>query len=291
MKLSMSIKQIVRKFGGKVLYFLKCLKWYCFFIWSRLCPRKTNYRKWEDWDQGSRFLLIAPHADDELLSSYTLLKKCSNLTVYYCGFTGTNSKIDNRNTRRHEIESLCHFMGIPFIDGGGSCLNLEEAIKRHDVIVLPSIVDWHQEHRKVSYLLMDLLRKLDTPPCIYSYSVTVPNESCEVVLANSMNREQVNEKYSLFNTFYKSQRFMPIFRFKINDRINGYHINEYAAETFLYHPFEKWISETKTVLESESNADTQLIRLIHDVSFTGEMRHVRRASRAFQSFVDSVEIG
>ena len=286
----MRIWRITRKAGGKALYILRCLKWFCYYKWTTLKPRRDNYLKQVSWYRKGRVLLIAPHADDELLSSYTLLKNCRDITVYYCGFTGSDPSIENRNTRQREIEQLCKMMNIPVINGYGSCENLAIAIKDYDVIVVPSIVDWHPEHRKVSYLLYDILKETSISPQIYSYSVTVPNESLETILALPMNRTEQNDKYRIFNKIYHSQKFMPVYRFRINERINGYHAQTFAAELFLHHHLEKWLWETNHVMLAEQSEDPELKRLIKTVGRTGDMSIAREASREFYQFVAETKV-
>ena len=277
--------RIIRKVGRKALYILSCLKWYCFYKIATQKPKKDNYFHQESWYRKRRVLLISPHADDELLSSYTLLKNCRDITVYYCGFTGADPSLENRNTRQQEIEQLCKMMNIPVVNGYGSCENLAAVIKDYDVIVVPSIVDWHPEHRKVSYLLYNILKDMSVRPEIYSYSVTVPNESLEAILALPMSRPEQNEKYRIFNKVYHSQKFMPVYRFRINERINGYHAQTFAAELFLRHHFEKWLLETYHVMLAEQSADPELRRLIKAVGHIGDMSMVREASREFYQFV------
>ena len=286
----MKIWGITRKAGGKVLYFLRCLKWYCYYKRVTFKPRKDNYLKQENWYRKGRVLLIAPHADDELLSSYTLLKKCRDITVYYCGFTGSNPSLENRNARQREIEQLCKTMDIHVINGYGNCENLVATIKDYNVIVIPSIVDWHPEHRKVSYLLYNILKETSLKPEIYSYSVTVPNESLEMIWALPMNKKEQNDKYRIFNKIYHSQKFMPVYRFRINEKINGFHAQTFAAELFLHHHLEKWLLETYHVMLAEQSEDPQLNRLIKAVGHTGDMSLVREASREFYQFVAEAKV-
>lgn len=281
----MSIKRVIRKVGGKVLYLLKCVKWYCYYIRTTRSVKKPNYTLSDDWYLNERVLLIAPHADDELLSSYTLIKRCPNITVYYCGFTGSNHSDDNRKIRYDEIKSVCSECDIPIIYGGGDCNNLDQVIRTYDTLVIPSVVDWHFEHRKVSYLLYDVLQRTKQIFNIYTYSVTVPNESDGDVIAMTMTKSEQNDKYSLFYRFYRSQKFMPIFRFRINERINGYHTNAYSAEVFSKCSYSKWIDEIKIIMDREQAESKELKALLRALGKTDDMKNLRRASSNLYSII------
>lgn len=281
----MSIKRVIRKVGGKALYLLKCFKWYCFYMRTTWRPQKPNYTLSDDWYLNERVLLIAPHADDELLSSYTLIKRCPNIAVYYCGFTGSNNSEDNRRIRYNEIKSVCRECGVPIIYGGGDCNNLEQVMRSFDTIVIPSVVDWHFEHRKVSYLIYDILQRTKQVFNIYTYSVTVPNESDGNVIALTMTKKEQNEKYSLFYKLYHSQRFMPIFRFRINERINGHHSNAYSAEVFLRCSYNNWVNEIKYIMDRELTGSLELEALLRALDDTDDMKNIRRVSSKLYSFI------
>ena len=282
----MSIKAIISNSIGKVLYAFRCVGWYSYYLKVRIKSSPKQVLLSDEWYLKERFLLIAPHADDELLSSYTLLKRCPKITVYYCGFTGSNRDEKNRKERQREIYNVCKALNIQIIEGGGACDNLADIVKDYDAIVLPSIVDWHEEHRKVSYLLYDMLRYAYVKPKIYSYSVTVPNENQEVIIASSISKKEQNDKYSLFYKTYHSQKFMPIFRFRINERINGVYTNTFAAEFFSHHPIDEWLSKTSHIMQLEANGDKRLLCLCKGVANINNMKKVRKASRFFYEFIN-----
>ena len=282
----MSMKKVIRKTGGRILYMCRCIRWFVFYQSTKFKPRKTNYIQDDSWYNQKKMLLIVPHADDELLSSYTLLRRCSDITIYYCGFLGTNQNEENRNIRLKEIMKLCNELSVPVIEGHGTCENLKEIIVGYDTIVIPSIIDWHYEHRKVSYLLYDILKDEKYKPEIYSYSVTVPNESESSVLANCLTKKEHEEKYSLFYAFYKSQKFMPIYRFRMNERINGHHVGVYAAEVFSKFQTAKWLSFTLRIKEAEEKHEATLMKLIDSIGNTSDLKGVRNVSKEFYSYFE-----
>jgi LmbE family N-acetylglucosaminyl deacetylase len=235
-------------------------------------------------------LIIAPHADDELLSSYTLLKMRTNVTVYYCGFTGTNNSENNKKTRHGEIEALCAELRIPLISGDGSVLSLKNTIIHggYNVLIIPSIVDWHPQHRLISYNLLDMLKETNLQLYIYSYSVTVPNESHKSVMYVPISKEEHNKKYILFKKIYHSQSFMPLYRFRINERVNGVNCNSYAAEAFLNYNVLEWMKEIERIRPQENDRDSSFMKLAEALKLNlGNMSIVRSISRNIYSILES----
>ena len=235
-------------------------------------------------------LLIAPHADDELLSSFTLLKRVKDITVYYCEFTGSNKSDDNKKKRFDEIVTLCDLMNISFISGDETSSSLKNAIVEgeFDVIVIPSIVDWHPQHRLVSYNLLDVIEEIKQHITLYSYSVTVPNESGREVLYMPLTKYEQEEKYNIFSKVYLSQSFMPLYRFQINERINGICSGSYAAEPFLIHPIPEWKCEvTRIRAEENSSSNSKFMLLAEELKYNlGKMNKIRSLSREMYKLVE-----
>ena len=242
-----------------------------YLAWNRqykdiiLNPRKSNFVSNRDWYVGHKILLMVPHADDELISSYSILSNTTDVTIYYCGFTGSNHTEENRLIREREILNLCSELEVNVIIGDRICGNVEGVLKEggYDIILLPSIVDWHPEHRKLSYMISDACVRLGIAPDIYNYSVTVPNESRREVLCVPLTESQLRKKYELFKKIYLSQKVMPITRLKLNERINGYNAGCYAAETFLKYNFDSWSKMVKKVKAIESVQDSRVLILIN----------------------------
>lgn len=282
----MDVIELIKGKGRKILYLFSCFKWWLFYRNAISRPPKKNYTISNEWYNNEKILLIAPHADDELLSSFTLLKNASSIAVYYCGFTGTNNSAVNREKRYEEIHKLCDQLKIPFIYGGGTCDNLSQVIGNYNVLVVPSVVDWHPEHRKVSYLLSDILHRTGSTPSIYTYSVTVPNESDSTVLCIPMTKHQQNNKYKLFREIYFSQSFMPLYRFIINERINGYSISSYAAETFRYRSLEKWFKEITFFRKADNDGVYEVKEMLDNLKAIDDMDKIRRASKSLYELID-----
>lgn len=278
----MKIKELLSKLYHKCIYFIKCIKWYCFYKKQQAVSRKSNYINENKWFKSARILLIVPHADDELLSSYTLLRHAPNLTVYYCGFVGTNPNKSNIVRRKKEIEDLCEKLSVPIIHGNGDCMNFDTTIinGKYDILVIPLIVDWHFEHRKISYMLSDVLANNKIFPQIYCYSVTVPNESDDIINVIELTQEEQKQKYALFKEVYISQKFMPLYRFKINERIYGLQAGIYAAEIFQPYTLNLWLEQIDIVKKAENKGEiTQIISSLK--KNLSNMETIRKLSKEF----------
>lgn len=254
-------------------------------------PRKSNFVLFKDWYAGHKILMMVPHADDELISSYSVLSNASDLTVYYCGFTGSNCTEANRQTRQKEILRLCSEMGVKIIEGNGTCENLESTLCEgiYDSILLPSVVDWHNEHRKISYMISDVCLRLKITPDIYCYSVTVPNETQREVLCVPLTEEQLQRKYEIFKKIYLSQKVMPIVRMKLNDRINGYHSGSYASECFLkYTGFNSWLNSVEKIKIFDNEKDACLMGLINGLKTNlNNLVSIREVSKKYYCLLET----
>lgn len=252
------MKEFIKKLKRGVRGLFNYCAWYKQYKAIISEPHKSNFVLNRDWYKGRKILMMVPHADDELISSYTVLSNVNDVTVYYCGFTGSNHTEGNRIIRRNEILKLCSELNAEVVEGNGMCENLGEVLNKgnYDTILLPSLVDWHPEHRKVSYMISDVCDALGITPDIFTYSVTVPNESQRVVFCVPLTKEQLRRKYELFKKIYLSQKVMPITRLKLNERINGYHAGCYAAECIVEYDFSIWgkMAERMRVIESDEDS-------------------------------------
>lgn len=283
MKIENSIKR-------NIAYLFNCFKWSKQYKAIVSGPRKTNFVQNNEWYNKSRILMMVPHADDELISSYSVLCNAEDVTVYYCGFTGSNNKEENRTTRRKEILALCSELNVQIIEGDANCMNLREVISqgKFDTILIPSIVDWHAEHRRISYLINNVCASLHLKPRIYTYSVTVPNESHKEVICIPLSADQLQKKYNLFKRIYLSQKVMPIVRLKLNEKINGYHAGCYAAEVFSKYEFDKWTVNITRVELFERKDNTQQKELIDDLRRNlNNLVLVRQSSKAFYNCIEN----
>lgn len=180
-------------------------------------------------------LIIVPHADDELIGCLGILKKTDkNVWLYYIGhYPIVDEKL--RLTRDNELLSLSKKLGIDLIRHDDDISNFINAINEHKIksVFTPDFVDWHEDHQNASLLLKESIPNLDHQPDIYTYSVTVPFKSHGQLYALPYTRQELSEKWNLFYEIYRSQNFMPVCRFKNQERINAIGLdNAYAAELF-----------------------------------------------------------
>lgn len=279
------IKNIKRCFLGLV----NRIRWQLQYQKLAKGLRRENCVQREEWYKNSKILLIVPHADDELISSYTLLRRSNDITIYYCGFTGSNNSETNRVTRRNEIIKICSELKVRIIEGNGDYDNLEQVIEhgQYDKLLLPSLVDWHPEHRIISYMIQVICEKNGISPAIYTYSVTVPNESKKQLLCNPMTKEELDLKYNLFSKVYLSQRMMPVERLKLNERLNGFHSRCYAAEVFQEHGFEEWSNRVREIEPLEGLVGSELLVFASEVRKNlNDLLSVRKASNAFYAWLE-----
>lgn len=281
----------IKFLGRKLLYLIRCYHWHQAYLRIVKYTIKDNFVIDVDWVLNGKILLIVPHADDELLSSFTLLKYSRELTIYYCGFTGSNKDESNCEIRRYEIYNVCKKLNLKIIDGEGKCDNLKDVLKRgFSSIVFPSIIDWHSEHRKISYMLYDILQELGISPSLYMYSVTVPNESKKQISCFPLTRQEQVEKYLLFKEFYKSQSHMPIYRFIINERINGYYIQSYAAETFCKVENEEWLQNVVIFKKTESMGSQYFTKITSSLSSINDLERIRETSMLMYNCFENREL-
>lgn len=275
------MRKVIKKIVQPCIDFVHSVKWKLSYSQFKEKGIRRNYMKTVVCKSGDIILVVAPHADDELLSSYTVLaRKDCEVWVYYCGFTGSNQDVRNREKRRQEIFSLCKKLGIPCVDGNGkkSCLENLLREKAFDKVIIPSLIDWHSEHRKVNYWLVNICEKLNICPEIYWYSVTVPMEGDFAVQCVPMTKQVQKEKYLLFKQIYHSQLFMPLLRFKLNERINGHYSGCYAAETFMVVSIEK-LERLASKFQLKENGDSDLIRTVEGMKcLINDIMAIRRQS-------------
>lgn len=207
-------------------------------------------------------LLLVPHADDELLGAYALIRReRKKLILAYYGFTGSNHSEDNRKRRDAEFLRFCSETGTEHtrIDSSHTlCQLLSERSIR--TVYVPSLVDWHPEHRKLNYELHAALAGAMADGCapeelnITWYSVTVPIEDANAVIV-PMTKEEQDEKYRLFREIYLSQAHMPLERFALQERINAKGTVHHCGEVYLPLSMRQWKQMTEKAMEIERNGN------------------------------------
>lgn len=191
-------------------------------------------------------VIIAPHADDELLGCFAYIKKHPNTVILYCGLLGSNYGEKNAAIREKEFISFCEGKGINY-----KLLhdNLKEEIKssieclRPSSILIPSFVDWHKEHRLMSIVLLDVVDSLHDSTIIW-YRVSVP-----IMLYNysvEESRRGFINKWKCFLHHYSSQKSINYKRFQFIEK----HCvsNVYAAELFYIQTKNDFVNNMELLL-------------------------------------------
>lgn len=169
-------------------------------------------------------VIIAPHADDELIGCHQLITNYTqSITVLYGGYLGSNQTESNRITREQEIKKYCQMQGCNLVVSTPKTIGYElKRVIRERVpqfIFLPSYVDWHDEHRLVNDVLIENFEEYKGHIAWYHVSMPIPGRFINAYSA--MSKEQNNSKWDLMKQVYISQLHMDINRFRFVEKING----------------------------------------------------------------------
>jgi LmbE family N-acetylglucosaminyl deacetylase len=220
-------------------------------------------------EESSSCLIIAPHADDELVGCYQLIKKYpGSMTIFYCGLTGTNDSPVNRKTRGSEIKAFCENSAINlFTVEGDLQKSLLHTIKTlsPSVILLPPLIDWHTEHRLTHLLLYNALKEQDIKPQIFMYQISVPHWEKQITHTMPITKNQQTRKWKNFNHFYASQKNMPIKLFRCHERISGSYSGVYAAEAYVLISFKNWEKSLRFIQIKEKS---ELLNNLYRTSYS-----------------------
>jgi len=187
---------------------------------------------------SKKTVALIPHADDEIIGLGTLLSNDKSIELVYFGYLGTNYTDENYKVRINEFKEYCSFSNIKYSIYDSNSI---EKIKDAKIILLPSLVDWHEEHRKLNFLLKDICSAHGLHPQIVWYNISVYCSVTNKVRYIFQERKEQRKKYRDFKRIYVSQNSLPILRFKIKERLYGREVNRYSAEKFLYFNFDEWL--------------------------------------------------
>jgi len=233
--LLISIRKRILGLGKKV-------RWYWQYKFQKLVNRVLDIQR-IDTNKLQNVLIIAPHADDEIVGCYKLLSSPNKVLIFCLSLTGSNINKENKQIRRIEFLELSKNFGVDVkISNGQYSEELEKIIYRFkpENIFLPHYIDWHQEHIFASILLKEVINNINYECSVYSYQISVPISSYIITHYIPMNFFEQRTKWNIFNTIYKSQRHLPVFRFKLQEKISGKLVESYAAEVFVKLDLNKW---------------------------------------------------
>lgn len=197
--------------------------------------------------QFKNALIVVPHADDELIGCYCFTKENrKKITLFYCGLLGSNISLKNMQTREQEFRTYCEQHNYKYLisepNKWENALRKEIESNVYDVVLLPSIVDWHPEHRATNAILMKInLSGLDK---ILWYHISVPIPLLYINYSLPLRKSDVIEKWRDFNKYYSSQKHLNINRFKIWETV--FSKSSYASEDYIVFNVEGYSKAIQT---------------------------------------------
>lgn len=215
------------------------LKWY--FEFRKIKAQGTNAISIEPLPKG-KYLVLIPHSDDEWIGCSTIIKDPS-YDVVLCNMNmpgGDNAKI--HAIRRKEMEQIAQISNRKLIicknesDLGG-IIKDEKPTK----IVVPYIIDWHEEHLKVMHILAKALSVFCKQCDIVMCQITIPISLHNITHANKMNKQMWKNKWLIFRKNYRTQKYFPWFRISCHERLNGEMFGCFSAEVFCVLESNKWL--------------------------------------------------
>ena len=194
---------------------------------------------------NKRYLILLPHADDELIGCDQLLKSNNISLLVNMDMSGGDTPEMHR-LRYNELKlysDSCKRTLITLRENKAH--HLIDIIKdfKPDFICIPSCFDWHPEHYQVMAYLSEafsFLGKSKDYILIAMYQVSVPLHPNYINFAVPMTKEAYRNKWGNFVKYYKTQLHLPIRRFRANERINGKLVGAYAAECYIVMTVQEW---------------------------------------------------
>jgi len=228
------------------------------FIWekdAKECREDIKSKSIGTIPEG-KLIILMPHSDDEWIGCSTILKKyAERVLVVNMNMKGGDDKKVHKE-RLLEAENVAQKVGYHFITiGEDKIKSLQTILKSEEPICvfLPSFLDWHEEHLQVMNILKSCLVNLTDRPKVAMYQVSLPLPEYFVTICISLTKMEWKSKWSTFKSMYKTQAFLPVKRFALNEYINGAFGGNYAAEVFSISDYEKWENDMNRFRLSNSD--------------------------------------
>ena len=268
------INKIIHKLS-KISFSLRAKIFSLFFLKNKIGNLVS-----EDFVHKS-ILIVAPHADDEFIGCYELIKAKSPQTkikIFLCSYLGNNTSENNKIIRTNEFVNSCTHLKVDYVIADNTRLkdDLRNCIEdfEPDYIFLTSVIDPHYEHRKINYLLSDILKQNVRKCKIIWYPVSMPISSEYVNMIQEFNSE---EKWKLFNKIYKSQSKMHLARFQAEEKMLGRLFNTNTVESFILLTNENWVK----ALENLSDDMVRTLDKIKNDGCESYLFRIYRLSRKY----------
>lgn len=228
-------------------------------------------------EHDASFLILMPHSDDEWIGCSQILMHFPHITICNLDMQGGDS--DEIHEKRYE-ESLSlsrRFGGKHITYKTDKTLLLADYLKneRPQYVLLPFFFDWHSEHIEVMNLLRGALNGVQQKCNIMMYQISVPFPSRFCNFCMPMSKKEQAMKWSIFNSTYKTQNFMPVKRFMANEIINGGYCNSYSAEVFSCCKSDEWLKMYDNMLLDDCerhelknilNSISKIRQLVEDIA-------------------------
>ena len=235
---------IIRKSFGKLRHLmmkiLDPVKWYLQAKYIRLISSKSQISY---IDTGKKYVILAPHSDDEWIGCSQIIVNCPNTIVCNMDMQGGDSE-QMHKLRFEEMKSIAmrfHRTIVSLNVNKTESLNSLIEMEMPDFILVPHFIDWHPEHQEVMRTLKHVISHSIYKGGVLTYQVSVPFSNRNQCLCSPMSKHIQLLKWKIFKEHYKTQSFMPIVRFKANEYINGADTSSYAAEVYKKYDAKKWI--------------------------------------------------
>lgn len=224
--------------------------------WKRdadYCRKKINRQDISSVPEGKKIILM-PHSDDEWIGcSQILINNSKDSLVVNMDMNGGDNQ-DIHQVRRREAESVSEKYGYRFITIQDKLNELIEVIsaEKPKCVFIPCYLDWHEEHIEVMKLFQEAALQCDYSGLVGMYQVSLPIPTDMINCGIPMRKKQLKEKWSILKRMYRTQSFLPVKRFMLNEYINGGISGTYAIEAYVICGFQEWKTKWATNLFTEA---------------------------------------
>lgn len=236
--------------------------------WSKECKQILQNTesgvKASRFEDGTSFLIVLPHADDEWIGCCNLIRS-SKYKVELCNADmkgGDTPK--NHRARRAETQNLANTYNRPITilnDNKAETLRKKLEATKPDIVFIPYVIDWHPEHIEVIRILIQALdnMQIDWDLSVGMYQVTIPicQENVSHICPASYS-EWIN-KWIIFRRIYATQSHFPWFRVSRNELIQGKRFSCETCEVYCLMNYKSWKNKiTNYIPTKEIQQDMQL---------------------------------
>lgn len=228
-------------------------KWKREHLWhkqTRYWRKVLSPKETASIDNVSRYLILAPHSDDEWIGCSQIITHCENAAILNMDMPGGDSK-EMHEERFGEMSLLANrFNRLILTVGENKADSLVEIIAsiKPEYICLPHFFDWHPEHIQVMQYLRQALTQVSYNGKILMYQVSLPMHPDLANCIAPLDKKAFKQKWETFKEVYKTQTFISYPRFMANERINGALASSYAAEVYSKSDVKQWLGVFEVLL-------------------------------------------